>query len=275
MARRKVELDDYQAGELAAEFEEKTPQEVLKWALSTFHPRISIACSLQLEDVVIVDMAWRINPEVRVFVIDTGRFPYENYMLMAEIEKKYNKKLEVFSPDAQNLYDMIKKYGINLFYDSVPLRLLCCQIRKVIPLVRALNDLDAWITGLRREQWASRYNLKKVEIDHEHDGIVKVNPLADWTYEQMMEYIRENRVPVNKLYEKGYKSIGCAPCTRPVSEGEDPRAGRWWWEKNAPKECGMHCSIEFGGFEKYERAIMKEFELATKKKEEPQNQSRD
>ncbi|KXB04596.1 phosphoadenosine phosphosulfate reductase [candidate division MSBL1 archaeon SCGC-AAA261O19] len=256
MSKSKVELDDYQASEYAVEFEDKSPQEVLEWALDKFHPKISIACSLQAPDVTIIDMARKINPDARIFVVDTGRLYEEDHDLMSELEEKYGINFEVYSPEPEHVHDMIEKYGINSFYDSVALRFLCCQIRKVVPLMKSLKDLDAWITGLRREQWASRYNLKKIEIDHEHQGIVKINPLADWTWDQVWDYIKENEVPYNKLYDKGYKSIGCMPCTRPVEEDENPRAGRWWWEEKAPKECGMHCSVEFGGFEKYERAIL-------------------
>jgi len=119
-----------------------------------------------------------------------------------------------------------------------------------------LDGLDAWITGLRRDQWASRSNIRKVEIDHDHGGIAKINPLADWTEEEVWEYIHANGVPYNELYDKGFTSIGCAPCTRPTKEGEDKRAGRWWWEKNAPKECGIHCPIETGGFEHEAASIL-------------------
>ncbi|MFN4133320.1 MAG: phosphoadenylyl-sulfate reductase, partial [Candidatus Hadarchaeales archaeon] len=230
--KKKIEMDDYEASELAAKFEHEGPQKVLKWVLDTFHPRVAIACSLQAEDLAIFDIAWRINPEVRAFVIDTGRLHNEDYELIAEMEKKYNTKLEVYMPHPEDVREMVKKYGINLMYTAVPLRMLCCHIRKVVPLMEVLKDLDAWITGLRREQWASRYNIKKIEIDHEHNGIVKINPLADWTTEQVWDYIKQNGVPINKLYNKGFKSIGCAPCTRPVSENEHPRAGRWWWEKD-------------------------------------------
>jgi phosphoadenylyl-sulfate reductase (thioredoxin) len=145
---------------------------------------------------------------------------------------------------------------VDLFYREVPLRLLCCQIRKVLPLRRALAHLDAWVTGLRREQWATRSNIRKIELDHDHGGIVKINPLADWTKEEVWEYIQAYAVPSHPLYERGYTSIGCAPCTRPIQPGEDPRAGRWWWEKGAPKECGMHCAIETGGFEHELEAIL-------------------
>ena len=144
---------------------------------------------------------------------------------------------------------MVTKHGNNLFYRDVNLRLLCCQVRKVLPLRRALMNFDGWVTGLRRDQWATRSNIRKIEIDHDHGGIVKIAPLADWTEDEVWDYIRANDVPYNALYDKGFPSIGCAPCTRPIKPGEDPRSGRWWWETGAPKECGMHCSIETGGFE--------------------------
>jgi phosphoadenylyl-sulfate reductase (thioredoxin) len=126
----------------------------------------------------------------------------------------------------------------------------------VLPLQRYLGGLDAWITGLRRDQWATRSDIRKVEIDHDHGAIVKLNPLAEWTEDEVWEYVREHDLPVNALYERGYTSIGCAPCTRPTSAGEDLRAGRWWWETNAPKECGMHCAIETGGLEHELRALV-------------------
>jgi phosphoadenylyl-sulfate reductase (thioredoxin) len=138
------------------------------------------------------------------------------------------------------------------------MRLTCCHIRKVLPLNRALRDLDAWVTGLRREQWATRANIRKIEVDHDHGGIIKISPLADWTQEEVWEYIKDNGVPYHPLYDNGFTSISCQPCTRPVPEGVDPRSGRWWWEVDAPKECGMHCSIETGGFEHEVAAILGE-----------------
>jgi len=135
---------------------------------------------------------------------------------------------------------MVTKHGINPFYRSVSLRLLCCEIRKVNPLNRALSNLDAWVTGLRRAQSGTRTGTAKLEVDASHGGIIKVNPLADWSEGQVWDYIRANDVPYNALYDKGYTSIGCAPCTRPTQPGEDPRAGRWWWENGVPKECGIH-----------------------------------
>ena len=151
---------------------------------------------------------------------------------------------------------LVDRNGPNLFRQSVEQRLLCCNVRKVQALNRALAGLDAWVTGLRRDQWASRSDIRKVEIDHDHDAIVKLNPLAECTEEEVWDYLRDNEVQVHGLYAKGYTSIGCAPCTRPIAPGEPTRAGRWWWESDAPKECGMHCAIETGGFEHELHAIL-------------------
>jgi thioredoxin-dependent adenylylsulfate APS reductase len=242
-------MDELEAGEVAVELDDKEPQEVLTWAIERFGRELAICSSFQAEGCVLIDMAHRIDPNVRVFTIDTGRQPQETYDLIDAIRERYGINTEVFLPDHSVVEGMVRKHGGNLFYRDVNLRLLCCQVRKVLPLRRALMNYSAWVTGLRREQWATRSNIRKIEIDHDHGGIVKISPLADWIEEEVWDYIRANDVPYNALYDKGYKSIGCAPCTRPVAEGEDARDGRWWWETNAPKECGMHCAIETGGFE--------------------------
>ena len=257
-SRRK--LDDLEVGELAVQFDDQEPTEVLRWAFQEFHPRLALITSFQIDGMVLLDMAWRINPEVRVITLDTGRLPEETYELMEEVRGQYGINIEVYYPNTHEVEKLVKKHGVNLFYRSVKLRLMCCEVRKVRPLLRALTGLDAWITGLRRDQWASRTNIRKIELDHDHGGVVKVNPLADWTEEEVWDYIRTHRVPYNKLYDKGYTSIGCYPCTRPVKPGENPRAGRWWWEINAPKECGMHCSLLTGGFEHELEALLKEEE---------------
>jgi phosphoadenosine phosphosulfate reductase len=168
--------------------------------------------------------------------------------------------VEVQHPQAPHVEGMVKRHGPNLMYQAVDLRLLCCQVRKVQPLNRYLVNLDAWVTGVRREQWASRAEVRKIELDHDHGGIVKVNPLADWTKGEVWSYIRANDVPYHAQYDQGYTSIGCTPCTRPVEKGENDRAGRWWWETNAPKECGIHCAIYTGGFEHELHALLKEGE---------------
>jgi thioredoxin-dependent adenylylsulfate APS reductase len=210
---------------------------------------LAICTSFQSDGMAILDMAWRIDPNVRIFTVDSGRMHQETYDLIDKVRDKYDMGIEVYYPDAAELAPFVSKHGVNSFYKSVPLRLRCCQIRKVNPLVRVLRDLDAWVTGLRRDQWASRSNIRKVEIDHDHGGLIKINPLADWMDDEVWEYIRANDVPYDALYDQGYTSIGCEPCTRPIPEGGEARSGRWWWEKNAPKECGIHCPIETGGFE--------------------------
>lgn len=242
-------LDEFDAGQLAVEFDLATPQEVLAWALERWHPRLAVCTSFQAEGMAILDMAWRINPEVRLFTVDTGRLHQETYDVIESVRQRYGIEVEVCSPDARLVEDMVKRWGPNLFYKAVEARLMCCNVRKVEPIRGVLEGLDAWVTGLRRDQWASRANIRKIEIDHDHGGLAKINPLADWTAEEVHEYNREHDVPEHPLYAKGYTSIGCAPCTRPTAEGEDPRAGRWWWEVNAPKECGIHCPVETGGFE--------------------------
>jgi len=242
-------MDELEAGEVAVELDAQEPQEVLAWAIDRFGSELGICSSFQAEGCVLIDMAHRIDPKIRVFTIDTGRTPEETQDLIQRIRDRYAIKIETYLPDANIVQEMVTRHGINLFYRDVNARLLCCQVRKVLPLRRALMNYGAWVTGLRRDQWATRSDIRKLEIDHDHGGIVKLAPLADWNEDEVWAYVREHDVPYNSLYDKGYKSIGCAPCTRAVPEGADPRSGRWWWETGAPKECGMHCSIETGGFE--------------------------
>jgi phosphoadenosine phosphosulfate reductase len=249
-------LDEYEAGQLAVDFDLETPEEVLRWALERWQSRLAICTSFQAEGMALLDMAWRIQPDVRVFTVDTGRLPEETYEVMEQVRERYGVAVEVHVPDARKLARMATHFGPNLFRQSVEARLLCCSVRKVEPIRGALDALDAWVTGLRRDQWASRANLRKIEIDHDHGGLAKINPLADWTAEEVIAYNQEHAVPVHPLYARGYTSIGCAPCTRATRPGEDPRAGRWWWEKNAPKECGIHCPLETGGLEHELEAIL-------------------
>jgi phosphoadenosine phosphosulfate reductase len=247
---QRLSLDEWEVGELSVEYDDKEPQEVIAWALETFaRDRVAVCTSLQIDGMAILDMAWRIDPNVRVFTVDTGRLPQETYALVDQVRDKYGLDLEVYFPKTREVEALTHRYGANPFLESVPLRLTCCNIRKVRPLVRVLNGLDGWITGLRRDQWATRSNIRKIELDHDHGGIVKINPLADWTEEEVWDYLRANDVPYHPLYDQGYQSIGCAPCTRPVEPGQSARSGRWWWEKDGPKECGMHCAVETGGFE--------------------------
>ncbi len=255
----RVVFDDLQIGEIALELDDREPEEVVAWGLETFGDRVAVVTALQAEGMVVLDMAARLRPDVRVVTVDTGRLPQATYAFMDEVRARYPEaRFEVLFPDHREVEALVRRHGVELFRQSVPLRLLCCHVRKVRPLLRALRRLDAWFTGLRREQWASRAAIKKVELDHDHEGIVKLNPLADWTREEVWEYLRREGVPLHPLYERGYTSIGCEPCTRPIEPGEDDRAGRWWWEVGAPKECGIHCPIETGGFEHEAEAILRE-----------------
>jgi phosphoadenosine phosphosulfate reductase len=229
---------------LNAQLARKSPQDVLAWALREFHPRIALASSFGAEDVVLIDMMLKINPDARVFTLETGRLPYETYTLMEALRERYGLAIEVYFPQAERVEAMVREHGANLFYRSIELRKFCCDVRKVEPLGRALSGLGAWITGLRRDQAVTRTAVQVVELDRDHGGIVKINPLVDWSWDDVWSYTREHRVPYNALHDQGYPSIGCAPCTRAVTPGEDPRAGRWWWENPETKECGLHVSKE-------------------------------
>ena len=250
-------MDDLEAGELSVQFEGVEPEALLEWALERFSPRIAISTALQIDGSVLLDMAYRIDPTVQVFTVDTGRLPDQTHALIATLQAHYpGLNLTVLQPQREHVARMVSRNGLDLFRDSVENRLLCCNVRKVQPLTAHLDTLDAWITGLRRDQWATRTNIRKVELDHDHGAIVKLNPLAEWTKDEVWDYVRDNGVPYHPLYDGGYTSIGCAPCTRAIRDGEADRAGRWWWETNAPKECGIHCSIETGGFEHELHAIL-------------------
>jgi ferredoxin-nitrite reductase len=241
---------DEEAGwvaDAAARFEDASAEDLLTWALDTFHPRMAISAAGGVDGLAILDMAWRINPDVRVFTLDTGRLPPETYALFEEVRERYGIDVEFEVPDGNEVAKLSTTYGPNLMYRSVDLRLACCTIRKVEPLKRKLATLDAWVAGLRREQWASRRNIAKVELDRDHGNIVKLNPLADWSLDRVWDYIHRNEVPYHELFDHGYTSIGCAPCTRAVLPGEPERAGRWWWEEDTDKECGIHCSVQLLG----------------------------
>ncbi len=213
-------------------------EEILQWALAEYHPRIAVACSFQ--HAVLIDMAVKIRPDIRVFSIDTGRLPEETYECARDFERYFGIEIEWYLPDGKKVENLLRAKGPYSFRESVEARRECCHIRKVEPLNRALATVDAWISGLRRDQAGSRKEINKVEDDVNHNHIVKLNPLADWTNEQIKEYVKSHRLPYNRLFEKGYTSIGCACCTRPVTPGEDPRSGRWWWEQEEHKECGLH-----------------------------------
>ena len=234
-------LTSEQIEKIAAEMENKSAYDILKWVIDNYGLRIGLASSFGAEDVVIIDMMTKVDKiKTKIFTLDTGRLNQETYDIMDDIRNKYEIGIEVYFPDHNEVEEMVRAKGVNLMYANVENRKLCCEIRKVHPLSRALSKFDGWITGLRREQITTRANIKKIEVDNLHGNIIKVNPLADWTYKMVWDYIHKNNVPFNKLHNEGYPSIGCEPCTRAVRIGEDPRSGRWWWENAADKECGLH-----------------------------------
>jgi phosphoadenosine phosphosulfate reductase len=228
--------------------ESLSPQEILIWGLDNFAGKIALSCSFGApEGLVLLDMMHRIDPASRVFVLDTGRLPQATYDLIDRVRDHYDKSVEVIFPDAERVQSMVSNNGLNLFYESAEKRELCCRIRKVEPLDRFLSTLDAWVTGLRRDQTSARENTLKIEIDRAHAGIVKLNPIADWSREQVLDYVRDHEVPINRLHTEGYPSVGCDPCSRAIGPGDDLRSGRWWWEDSDLKECGIHLEEKGSG----------------------------
>ncbi len=226
--------------QLNAQYEALPPQALLQWAVEQFGNRVALACSFGAEDVVLVDMLAKITPQPRIFVLDTGRLHQETYDVMERCRQRYHIEFEVYFPQTALVEQLLRTKGANSFYLSVENRKECCHIRKVEPLGRALQGLQAWITGLRRQQAVTRANVPRIEVDDAHGAILKLNPLADWSEQQVWDYIRAHNVPYNVLHDRGFPSIGCAPCTRAIQPGEDIRAGRWWWETPEQKECGLH-----------------------------------
>lgn len=219
---------------------EKAARRMLAWALAEYHPRIALASSFSREDIVLIALLVGIRPDARVFALDTGRLDEETFEAAEAVRSKLGVAVEWHFPDRAAVEEMESKKGLFSFRESLDNRRECCRIRKVEPLGRALRGLDAWITGQRRGQGVTRNSLSVMEVDFAHGEILKLNPLADWTEEQVRTFIRERGLPYNRLNDRGYPSIGCAPCTRAVAPGEDPRAGRWWWENPEHKECGLH-----------------------------------
>ena len=213
-------------------------EDLLRWALEKYGPDIVIACSFQHP--VLINMALKIQQDARIVAVDTGRMPEETYQCATQIERMFKIRIQWYLPDFQKLQNLIHEKGQFSFKDSLEERKECCATRKIEPMNRALQGVKAWVTGVRRDQGVTRQNVRKISIDQAHNGIIKICPLADWTEQQIRDYIKEHRLPYNRLLESGYRSIGCACCTRPVELGEDPRAGRWWWENPENKECGLH-----------------------------------
>ncbi|NOY50957.1 MAG: phosphoadenylyl-sulfate reductase [Chlorobi bacterium] len=221
------------------QLEQATAEDIIAFFTSRFREKIALSSSMGLEDQVLTSMLVAQSPETGIFTLDTARLFPETYDLIDLTSKKYKKPIKVFFPDPAEVEEMVAEKGINLFYDSIGNRKLCCGIRKIKPLQRALKDLDAWITGLRRDQSVTRTEMNIVEWDG-NNGLIKVNPLINWTEEDVWKYVNDNNIPFNKLHKKGFASIGCQPCTHAIAQGEDLRAGRWWWENPETKECGLH-----------------------------------
>ncbi|MCH7411536.1 phosphoadenylyl-sulfate reductase [Belliella sp. DSM 111904] len=215
-----------------------SPVEGLLFLSDLFRGKVVFSTSLGQEDQVITQMIADNLIPIHIFSLDTGRLFPETLDLLARTESKYKKRIDLRYPERSSVEQLVKDHGINGFYESIEHRKSCCFVRKVEPLQKALLGNCIWVTGLRAEQSPNRSDMRKLEWD-ETNGIIKYNPLLDWSYEQMLQYIDEKKIPYNPLHDKGFISIGCAPCTRAISEGEDPRAGRWWWE-DSKKECGLH-----------------------------------
>jgi phosphoadenosine phosphosulfate reductase len=199
----------------------------------------AFSTSYSVEDMILLDLIAKNKLAIKIFTIDTGRLPEKTYALMDKVCERYAINVDVYFPDTQAIQELVHDHGHNGFYDSVEVRKTCCQVRKVEPLQRALKGRDAWITGLRRQQSPTRENLRDTTWD-ETWQLQKLNPLLEWSHQDVWAYVVEFDVPYNALYDSGYASIGCAPCTRAIADGEDIRAGRWWWEAPESRECGLH-----------------------------------
>jgi len=224
---------------LNSALENANAREALDLVIKEFSDKIVFASSLGAEDQVITEMIAGIDRHVKIFTLDTGRLFPETYEILERTINRYGIPIEVFFPNAGHIEGMVRSHGINLFYETVENRKLCCHIRKTEPLTRAFAGMEAWISGLRREQSVTRRDMKMVEWDDQHK-LIKINPLIEWTETQVWNYIKEKNIPYNKLHDQGFPSIGCQPCTRAIEAGEDVRAGRWWWESPQNKECGLH-----------------------------------
>lgn len=217
----------------------KPAEEIVRWAAETFGLGVACASSFGAEDVVLTDMISKVAPGIRIFTLDTGRLHDETYEVMERTRVRYGLPIHSYLPDREAVERLEREKGFYSFRESIEGRKECCGIRKVEPLRRALGGMKAWMTGLRRAQSVTRTEMAALEWD-EGNGLAKLNPLIDWSHEQVWEYVRANNVPYNVLHDRGFPSIGCAPCTRAIKAGEDIRAGRWWWEEPEHKECGLH-----------------------------------
>jgi phosphoadenosine phosphosulfate reductase len=215
-------------------------EEILRAGMEAARGPVSLACSFSMEDVAIIHIAHGAGLKLGIFALDTGRLNEETYEVADAITDRYGIRIDWFFPRYEAVEELEREKGLFSFRESLENRHHCCHIRKVEPLGRALKGLAGWVTGMRREQSVTRGSLAPLEVDELNGGILKINPLLEWTEEQLAAYTEERQLPVNRLYRQGYRSIGCAPCTRAVAPGEHPRAGRWWWENPEHKECGLH-----------------------------------
>lgn len=229
-----------------ARLEAASAEELIAWTLEHYAGSLALCTSLQAGGMVILDLCHRLGGELRVLTLDTGRLPAETYDHVDRVRQRYGVDVEMIHPDAAAVEALVRDAGPNLFYRSPQDRRACCRVRKVEPLRRALAPFAAWLSGLRRGQSPERADTGKVQPDPMDPRRLKVNPLADWSEQRVWEYVRRRDVPYHPLYDRGYQSIGCAPCTRPTRPQEDPRAGRWWWEGDGPRECGLHL-VPLGG----------------------------
>lgn len=225
------------------ELANKSAQEIIKYFIDEMGNKITFGTSLGAEDQVITEIIASQNSNIHIFTLDTGRLFPETYDLIDRTNKKYKINIHPYFPDKTEVEEMVLKNGINLFYNSIELRHQCCEIRKLNPLKRALNGKAAWFTGLRKSQSVTRVNMEIVEWD-ENSKMIKINPLINWSEDDVWNYIKDKKIPYNPLHDKGFPSIGCQPCTRAIMDGEDVRAGRWWWENPDTRECGLHAKTK-------------------------------
>lgn len=225
--------------ELNLKFKNSTSQEILEYFIKEFGEKAALSSSFGVEDQIITHMILSLEKNANIFTLDTGRLHPETYSVMDATNLKYGVKVNVLFPKTEEVQKLYKDQGINGFYESLQNRKTCCYVRKIEPLKRALGELDVWITGLRASQSVTREDLNVIEYD-DANGVIKVNPLLNWSEDDVWEFVKQNKVPYNKLHDEGFPSIGCAPCTRAVQDGEDVRSGRWWWENPEHKECGLH-----------------------------------
>lgn len=219
---------------------DSVPVEILRFGINAANGPVSLACSFSMEDVVIIDIAHEAGLTLGIFALDTGRLHEETYEVAEALVERYRLTIDWYFPRHDEVEALERTKGLFSFRESLENRHECCHIRKVEPLSRALKGVNGWVTGMRREQSVTRSDLKAVEVDELNGGILKINPLVDWSERQLLDYTNEHNLPKNRLYTQGFRSIGCAPCTRAIGPSDQEREGRWWWENAENKECGLH-----------------------------------